>query len=169
MTKGDTRQRLVAHAESTEDVTLLLLVAALVATEAGAVAATVGTGVVVATVAAVVVGGGSGGGTELDGDGLGGEGTGSRDLAVGLGDHLGGGLGLSGSGVLVGGDSVVEVLLVDGDLSENGLDVGLGGDGLSVVGLGGLVGLLDGEAATEGTGLGVVAAADSADVAGGGC
>lgn len=70
-----------------------------------------------------------------------------------------------GSGGLVGSDGAGEVGLVKLDLL---LDFGLGGGSGDLRGDVGLcvgVGLLDGEAATERTGEGVVAAANGADVA----
>lgn len=72
------------------------------------------------------------------------------------------------TGVLVSLDRVLKVLLVLENLIVDTLQ-GLGGlDGLGSVGLLVGIGLLDGEAATERTGEGVVAASNGADVSGGG-
>lgn len=77
---------------------------------------------------------------------------------------------LLGSSVfLVGGSGGGEVLNILLNLRENTLQLGGGLDVLGGVLSRSDIGLLDGEAATEGTGDGVVTAADSADVSGRGC
>ena len=68
--------------------------------------------------------------------------------------------------LLVGGDGGVQVLLVLLDLLLHAVEGLGGGDVRGDVCLGGGAGLLDGEAAAEGTGQGVVSASDCADVAG---
>lgn len=70
---------------------------------------------------------------------------------------------------LVRSNGIRKAGLVDQDLGLDGLERGVGVDGGGGgVGAAVAVGLLDGEAAAEGAGEGVVAAADGADVAGGG-
>lgn len=110
-------------------------------------------------------GGGRGNSIVLNGGGQSREGAGRDADAQKRADCGGVGESLVGSGVLVCLDAGGKIFLVLSDLGvdlvsrQGGLDVGGGVD----AGRG--VDLLDSEAATKGTGLGVVTAANSADIA----
>lgn len=105
--------------------------------------------------------GGGGHGGCLDGGGLAHDADAEHLVVARDGVQLGG-----GAVDLVGGDGGGQVDLVLLDLGLDPLEGLGGGDVGGHVGLGGGIGLLDGEAATEGTGEGVVTASDGADVSG---
>lgn len=119
----------------------------------------------VAGVSAVVSSAGGGWGRGLERGGLDG---GLLDDGILLVQDLlnirGRSLALGASFLHVGGDGGLEVLLVLRDLLVDTVFGLRGGDLGGDVCLGGGAGLLDGEASTEGTGQGVVSAADCADV-----
>lgn len=143
----------------------------LVATIATTVLAITGTGIVTVTIASSTGSSRSGSSTTTQHDGRGQNGGRLAHKAGGKNGADGGGvlLRLAGAGLAVGFGGNRQGGDADQALVLNVLDVL---EGLDVVGCveGRLdVGLLDSEAATEGTGDGVVAATDSADVASGGC